>query len=77
MDYKFEVYNTTSILLLMLDKELNQLEKEHKIGTPYWKRLRVRKRLVQSILDYASLKPKERHAKLREEFFQTRDKELV
>ena len=76
-NYKYEVYNTTSILLSMLDEELNQLEKKHKLGTSYWKRLRVRKRLVQSILEYASLKPKERYAKLQEEFFQTKDKDLV
>lgn len=76
-NYKMQVYNTTSLLLLMLDRELSELEKERKTGKPYWRRLRVRKRLIQSILEYASLEPKERTDKLREEFFQTRDEDLV
>jgi len=78
MDYSNKVRQTCNMLLLMLDQELNRIEKLHKTGTPYWKRLRIRKRLVQSILDFAGeddmLKVKE---KLQEEFFKKRDKELV
>lgn len=78
MDYSNKVRQTCNMLLLMLDQELNRIEKLHKTGTPYWKRLRVRKRLVQSILDFAGednmLRVKE---KLQEEFFKKRDRELV
>jgi len=64
------------MLLLMLDQELNRIEKLHKTGTPYWKRLRIRKRLVQSILDFAGEDDMLKE-KLQEEFFKKRDKELV
>jgi len=73
--YSEKVKNCTNMLLLMLDEELNDLEKKHQTGS-YWRRLRVRKRLVQSILEFASLEPKEMMAKLRQEFFQKSDQEL-
>jgi len=76
-NYSDQVRNCANTLLLMLDQELTVLEKNHKTGNPYWRRLRVRKRLVQSILDYAVLEPKVMIEKLREEFFQTKDENLL
>jgi len=48
-----------------------ELERRHKTGSPYWKRLRVRKRVVQQILEIATLYPDWKNivSKLREEFF--------
>jgi hypothetical protein len=78
LDYTKRVKQTCSILLMMLDEELIRIEKQHKTGSPYWKRLRVRKRLVQSILTFASEEDfKVIREKLREEFFRTPDKVLV
>lgn len=67
-----------NLLLAMLDKSLIELERKHKTGSPYWKRLRVRKRLVQTLLYAAGIKDwKEIRQHLFEEFFWTADKELL
>lgn len=56
--------------LIMLDGELTRLEATRKMGS-YWKRLRQRKRLVQTVLELAqSNRPlPEVWAELRNEFF--------
>lgn len=77
-NYSNKLRLTCNMLLAMLDEELTGLENQHKTGSPYWKRLRVRKRLVQTILDVAA--EENFHVirrKLREEFFKTPDKRLV
>ena len=76
--YARRVANTANTLLLMLDKALTNLERQHKTGNPYWKRLRVRKRLVQTILDVAGeSNTGKRTERLADEFFQKSDKELL
>ncbi|MCJ7760353.1 hypothetical protein MUP59_04335 [Candidatus Bathyarchaeota archaeon] len=76
--YAEKVRQVTSMLLLMLDKALTNLENKHKTGSPYWKRLRVRKRLVQTILSVAGEDDwKKRIEELAAEFFQSSDKDLL
>jgi hypothetical protein len=76
--YSEKVRQTASMLLGMLDETLTELERKHKTGNPYWRRLRVRKRLVQTILDVAGEEDfKKRREKLAEEFFQTSDRKLL
>jgi len=76
--YSNKVRQTASMLLLMLDEALLKLEEHHKAGSPYWKRLRVRKRLVQTILTVAGESDwKKLREKLAEEFFQSSDKDLL
>lgn len=77
-DYSNRVRQVASMLLLMLDQELIKLEVQHKTGFPYWRRLRVRKRLVQTLLSVAGEPDwKKRREQLAEEFFQTSDKDLL
>jgi len=77
-DYSNKVRQVASMLLLLLDQALLKLESKHKTGSPYWKRLRVRKRLVQTILSVAGEPDwKKRTEMLLEEFFQTSDKEIL
>ena len=77
-DYSTKVRQVATMLLDMLDKALNNLEDKHKTGSPYWRRLRVRKRLTQTILtvagesDWAKIREQ-----LTEEFFKSSDKELL
>jgi hypothetical protein len=62
----------------MLDKALTNLEDHHKTGSPYWKRLRIRKRLVQTILDAAGEEDwNKRREELLDEFFQSSDRDLL
>jgi len=70
-EYDKAVRMVCNRLLMMLNDELNELERRHKTGSPYWKRLRVRKRVVQQILEIATLYPDWKNivSKLREEFF--------
>ena len=76
--YAEKVKRVTSMLLLMLDQSLTNLENQHKTGSSYWIRLRVRKRLVQTILSVAGeTDPKKLRELLLEEFFQLSDKELL
>jgi len=53
-DYEKNVGKIANIFLLLLDTELNTLEKEHKLGTPYWRRQRGRKRTIQALLELAA-----------------------
>jgi hypothetical protein len=77
-NYSERVRQAVSMLLLMLDTALTNLEHQHKTGSPYWKRLRVRKRLVQTILTAAGeTDPKKLRDLLLEEFFQSSDKDLL
>lgn len=70
-DYDKAVRMVCNHFLLMLDKELTELEKKNKTGSPYWKRLRRRKRIVQRLLEIATFYPdwKKISQELREEFF--------
>jgi hypothetical protein len=77
-DYSNKVRQAASMLLLMLDEALLNLEQHHKTGSPYWRRLRVRKRLVQTILTVAGESDwKKLRENLAEEFFQSSDKALL
>jgi hypothetical protein len=77
-NYSEKVGMTASLLLTMLDTSLTELERKHKTGFPYWRRLRIRKRLVQTILNAAGENdPHKRRKMLAEEFFQASDKELL
>jgi hypothetical protein len=68
----------TSLLLDMLDKALNNLESQHKTGSRYWVRLRIRKRLVQTIMYLASEDdPKKVKQELFEEFFKKSDRQVL
>lgn len=70
-NYSKGVTFTATIFLEMLDEELTKLEKQHKTGKPYWRRLRRRKRVVQRILELGALYPnfKKIREELKEEFF--------
>jgi hypothetical protein len=77
-NYSNKVSQTASMLLLMLDEALLKLENNHKTGSSYWRRLRVRKRLVQTILSVAGEADwKNKNELLAEEFFRASDKALL
>lgn len=68
------VFLVMNRLLSMLDRELDQLEAKHRTGGGYWKCLRTRKRLIQSVLEIATLAPdwKKVDEELRNEFFKSK-----
>lgn len=53
-NYEQKLKFTTEYALHILDSELSRVEAEGKTGSQYWKRLRVRKRIIQNLLKFAN-----------------------
>ena len=70
-DYGKALRMVCNRFLLMLDEELTKLENKGQTGKPYWRRLRIRKRIIQRLLEIATYYPdwNKITRELRDEFF--------